>query len=297
MNGIIHVIKPPGMTSNNLTAAVKRILNVKKTGHTGTLDPGACGVLSVCVGRATKLADYLLSGRKTYVASVRFGAETDTLDSYGAVTRTGGGRVALAALKGACKAFTGEQEQIPPMYSAIKVDGRKMYELARQGKEIELAPRQITVHRIEILEMDESEGTCLLEVECSAGTYIRTLCADIAKHMGCLGYVSFLLRSKACITDVSECHTLDEIEAMVATGDGSFLISSDKALEIYPQYTLEDYLFPIVTTGTPIDLLRMQKGAQVPRDRLLRVYCRGEFIGMGNAQGDVLKIRTMYYIG
>ncbi len=297
MNGVIHVLKPPGMTSSNLVAALRRILNQKKTGHTGTLDPGACGVLSVCVGRATKLADYLMESPKTYVAAVRFGAETDTLDSYGKVTQTGGGRAAPGALREACAAFTGPQEQVPPMYSAIKVNGQKMYDVARQGGHVDLKPRPVTIYAIEILEMNEAEQNCLLQIECSAGTYIRTLCADMARHMGCLGYVSFLLRSKACHAGVEACHTLEEIEAQAAAGDASFLIPSDRALENYSACMLDDYLFPIVTTGSKIDLARTKKGAQVPRDCFLRVYCRGQFIGVGRAEGSLLAVKTMYYIG
>jgi len=296
LNGVIHLIKPPGMTSSNVVVAVKKICNVKKTGHTGTLDPGACGVLSVCVGRATKIADYLMESRKIYIAGVRFGSTTDTLDSYGRITHTSSGRATPEALKSACAAYTGEQSQVPPMYSAIKVNGQKMYDIARQGREIELAPRQITVYAIDMIEMDEAAQTCLLRIECSGGTYIRTLCAELAKQMGTLGYISFLLRSHACNTDVSQCRSLDEIASMAAAGDHSFLIPADSALADFPQCTLEDYLFPIVTTGSPIDLSRIKNGDAVPRQKELRVYCKGVFVGMGYCQDNLLTMKTMYYI-
>lgn len=296
MNGVLHAIKPPGMTSSNLVVALKRILNTKKIGHTGTLDPGACGVLSVCVGRATKVADYLMSGRKAYIAGVRFGAATDTMDSYGKAVQTGGRHIELSELRDACAAFLGDLGQVPPMYSAIKVNGQKMYQLARQGKEVILPARRVTVYSIDILEFNKNENSCLLNIECSKGTYIRSLCSEIAQKMGTLGYVSFLLRSQAGTVNVKEAFTLDEIAEMAQKGDYGFLQSTDNALADIEACMLEEYLFPIVTTGTPIDLARVKNGALIPRDSDLRVYCGGKFIGIGHADENMLKIKTMVFL-
>lgn len=284
------------MTSSNLVVALKRILNTKRIGHTGTLDPGACGVLSVCVGRATKVADYLMSAKKTYMAGVRFGASTDTLDSYGKTTETGGKRIGIKELREACAAFLGEIGQVPPMYSAIKVNGQKMYQLARQGKEILLPARRITVYSIDLLEFNQAENSCLLNIECSKGTYIRSLCAEIAEKAGTAGYVSFLLRTKSGQAALRDAYTLDEIEEMAQKGDYGFIEPADAALADMQACTLEDYLFPIVTTGTPIDLARVKNGSGVPRNAGLRVYCGGKFIGIGFAQENTLKIKAMVYI-
>ena len=296
MKGVIHAIKPPGMTSSNLVVALKKILNTKKIGHTGTLDPGACGVLSVCVGRATKIADYLMAGRKTYITEVTFGKSTDTLDSYGKEASSGGSLVTYDELRDACEKFTGEISQIPPMYSAIKVDGQKMYSLARQGKEVLLPARQITVYSIEILGFNQAQNICLLQIECSKGTYIRSLCADMAKEMCTMGYTSFLLRTRTGNAEISQAFTLAEIEERAQKADFGFMIPVDKAMSHYGQCVLEDYLFPILTTGTPIDLTKVIKGDEIPRNADLRVYCQNQFIGMGRAEEDMLKIKTLIYL-
>ena len=296
MNGVLHAIKPPGMTSSNLVVALKKILNTRKIGHTGTLDPGACGVLSVCVGRATKVADYLMSENKTYIAGIRFGTSTDTLDSYGKTTETGGRHITLSDLKRACAAFLGELDQVPPMYSAIKVNGQKMYQLARQGKEVLLPARPVAVYAIEILEFNRNENSCLLRIECSKGTYIRSLCDEIARKMGTLGYVSFLMRSQSGAACIHDAYTLDEIADMAQRGDYSFLQPTDDALAGFSACVLEDYLFPIITTGTPIDLARVKNGQIIPRGAELRVYCGGKFIGIGRSEENTLKMKTMVYI-
>lgn len=297
MNGVLQAIKPPGMTSSNLVVALKKILNTKKIGHTGTLDPGACGVLSVCVGRATKVADYLMSENKTYIAGVRFGASTDTLDSYGTVSARGGRAVTREELRDACSAFLGKIDQVPPMYSAIKVNGQKMYQLARQGKEVLLPARPVTIYSIDVLEFNRNENCCLLRIECSKGTYIRSLCGDIAKKMGTLGYVSFLLRTRAGAACIRDAYTLDEIADMAQKDDYSFMQPTDDALADFDACVMEDYLFPILTTGTPIDLARVKNDSQIPRGADLRVYCGGKFIGIGRAEENLLKIKTMVYIG
>ena len=183
------------------------------------------------------------------------------------------------------------------MYSAVKVGGRKMYTLARQGKEIRLPSRRITVYSIEILEADGAHNACLLRIECSKGTYIRSLCGDMAKEMGTLGYVSFLLRTRACGADISQALTLDEIEERAQAADFGFLTSMDEALRGFEKCTLEDYLFPILTTGTPIDLTRVKNADRIARCQDMRVYCKNRFIGMGRAEENTLKINTMVYIG
>lgn len=296
MNGVLHAIKPPGMTSSNLVVALKRILNTKRIGHTGTLDPGACGVLSVCVGRATKVTDYLMSSQKTYIAGVRFGISTDTLDSYGKAMHVRGVQVEERELEKACAAFIGEISQVPPMYSAIKVNGRKMYQLAREGKEVLLPARNISVYSIDLMEFNRTENSCLLKIECSKGTYIRSLCADIAGKLGTVGYVSFLLRARSGAADIAGALTLQEIEEMAGRNDFSFLEPADRALSGLDACVLEDYLFPIVTTGTPIDLTKVKNGSLIPRGADLRVYCSGRFVGIGSAVENTLKIKTMIYL-
>lgn len=296
MNGVLQAIKPPGMTSSNMVVALKKILNTGKIGHTGTLDPGACGVLFICVGRATKVSGYLMGGAKTYIAEFTFGTETDTLDSYGKVTGTAQKQVSYLELKAACEAFTGEIEQVPPMVSAIKLGGQKMYDLARRGRQMDLPARQVRIHTIEILEFNETAGTCLLRIVCSKGTYIRSLAADMAAGMGTAGHVSFLLRTSAGGGDIKEAYTLEEIRRMAEKGEHRFLMPIGDALAGYKSCVLEDYLFPIVTTGTPIDLTRIKDPSSVPANEDVRVYCGGELVGMGRTEGSLLKINTMIYL-
>jgi tRNA pseudouridine55 synthase len=296
VNGVLQAIKPPGMTSSNLVVALKKILNTAKIGHTGTLDPGACGVLFICVGRATKLSGYLMDENKTYIAEFAFGCATDTLDSYGKATVWGGKPVTYAALQEACAVFHGGMEQVPPMFSAVKVGGQKMYQLARAGKEIVRPARRVTVHSIKILEFDEKRGACLLRIRCSKGTYVRSLCADMAAYMGTEGYVSFLLRTSAGGGDIRDAYTLREIREMVQRADFGFLKAADEALTGYKSCMLDEYLFPIVTTGTAIDLQKIRNPFSVPRGEDVRVYCGGEFIGIGRAEENLLKIKTMIYL-
>ena len=296
MNGVLQAIKPPGMTSSNLVVALKKILNTAKIGHTGTLDPGACGVLFICIGRATKLSGYLMDGNKTYISEFSFGCATDTLDSYGTATSRGGKPVTYAALKEACAVFNGEIQQVPPMFSAVKVGGKKMYQLARAGKEIVRPARRVVVHSIEILEFNEKKSACLLRIHCSKGTYIRSLCADMAAYMGTEGHVSFLLRTSAGGGEIRDAFTLREIREMVQKEDYRFLEAPDKALSGYKSCTLDAYLFPIITTGTAIDLTKINKPSSVPRKEDIRVYCGGEFIGIGRAEENLLKIKTMIYL-
>jgi tRNA pseudouridine55 synthase len=279
-----------------MVVALKKIMNIRKIGHTGTLDPGACGVLFVCVGRATKIADYLMNEKKTYIAEFSFGKATDTLDSYGKEEKAVKNIVTYDMLKKACKAFCGKTDQVPPMVSAIKVNGQKMYQVARKGKKVDLPARRIVIYSIDILEFHQSEGTCLLRILCGKGTYIRSLAADMAAKMNTLGHVSFLLRTSAGEGDIRDAYTLDEIKKMTEEGDYSFLESISNALSGYKSCMLDDYLFPIVTTGTPVDLTKIRNASQVPRGEDICVYCKNKLIGIGRAEGDLLKIKTMVYL-
>ena len=195
MDGIINVNKPTGMTSHDVVYRLRRILGVKKIGHTGTLDPDASGVLPMCVGKATKLADYLTATDKQYRAELSLGAFTDTQDASGEVLERFDVNVTEKQLRDVLCEFVGEIEQIPPMYSALKVDGKKLYELARRGQEVARRPRSITIHALELLEGEGADWT--IRVRCSKGTYVRTLCHDLGRALGCGGCMSSLRRTRA----------------------------------------------------------------------------------------------------
>ncbi|MCR5469058.1 MAG: tRNA pseudouridine(55) synthase TruB [Lachnospiraceae bacterium] len=233
MDGIINIYKEKGYTSFDVVAKLRGILKTKKIGHTGTLDPDAEGVLPVCVGRATRVCDLLTDRDKTYRAVMRLGVTTDTLDMTGNVLKTSDVNLSVSDIKNVVEEFIGNISQIPPMYSAIKVDGQRLYDLARKGVEVERKPRQVTIHAIEIIDIDLPLVT--FEVDCSKGTYIRTLCNDIGEKLGCGGAMESLIRLKAAGFEIKDAMTLEEVEKK--RDDGTLekeIMSIDQALLDYP---------------------------------------------------------------
>lgn len=230
-NGVINVYKEKGYTSFDAVAKLRGILKQKKIGHTGTLDPDAEGVLVVCLGRATKLCELLTDKDKTYEAVLLLGKITDTEDSSGVVLSEHAVTVTPEDVRKAVLSFVGEYEQIPPMYSAIKVKGKKLYELAREGKEIERRPRRVVIHDIQIQKIELPYVT--FNVSCGKGTYIRSLCRDIGEQLGCGGIMDKLVRNSVNAEETGmvfakeNAHTLREIETFVAEG------------------TMEEYILPI----------------------------------------------------
>ncbi len=218
MHGVINLLKPPGMTSHDAVAFVRRALKIKRVGHTGTLDPAAAGVLPICVGQATRLVEYLQAGRKTYIAEATFGFETDTLDGVGKViSEKDASAVNLENIRGELAAFRGEIDQIPPMYSAIKKDGQKLYDLARAGKidESELTPRRVTIHEVLPTHFfeDKKRSRAMIHIECSSGTYIRSLVRDLGRALNCGATMTFLVRSQSGHFTLENAVTLEEIAA------------------------------------------------------------------------------------
>lgn len=210
MDGIIIIDKEPGFTSHDVVAKLRGICGQKKIGHTGTLDPAATGVLPVCLGSGTRLCDMLTDTDKEYVAELLLGVETDTQDTTGRVLATREVNVSREELRAAVFSFAGDYGQVPPMYSALKVNGKKLYELAREGKEVERKARQVKIHEIEIL--DCSLPVIKLRVACSKGTYIRTLCADIGARLGCGGTMQSLRRTAAGRFRLEDAVTLERVQ-------------------------------------------------------------------------------------
>lgn len=211
--GVLIVNKPEGITSHDVVGKIRKLYGTRKVGHTGTLDPLATGVLVILLGRAAKAAEYLVADRKTYRARLTLGITTDTEDITGKVLTMSENIPSYEQVISACGQFLGKIKQIPPMYSALKVDGRKLYDLAREGIEIEREARDIEIFRLECEPTDKANEYELL-VECSSGTYIRTLCADIGAGLGCGGVMSALHRVRAGGFDIEDSHTLEELEAL-----------------------------------------------------------------------------------
>lgn len=216
MNGIINIYKEAGFTSFDVVAKMRGILRERKIGHTGTLDPDATGVLPVCVGNGTKLVELFTDHEKEYIAELILGVCTDTQDMSGEILKEAPVAVTEEQVREAVKSFVGEYMQIPPMYSAIKVNGKKLYELAREGKEVERQPRKVSFKEIEILSMELP--VVKIRVVCSKGTYIRTLCNDIGEKLGCYGAMKSLLRTRVGMFLLEDAVTLEELEALRDAG-------------------------------------------------------------------------------
>ena len=234
MDGIFNIYKEKGFTSHDVVAIVRRTIHMKKVGHTGTLDPDAEGVLPVCVGKATKLSDVIMDGRKSYRAMLRLGMTTTTEDASGEVLETKEVDFNEERIREVVASFIGRLEQVPPMYSAVKVNGKKLYELAREGKEIERKSRTIEVYDIRIrqfLPPDRVE----IDVDCSKGTYIRTLCSDIGKALGCGGHMAELLRTRTGAFSLENAIKLDELKALAEQEKvETVLLTMEEALEDFP---------------------------------------------------------------
>ncbi len=283
MNGIINILKPSGISSSDVVYRVKRILNEKRVGHTGTLDPGAAGVLPICVGRATKLSDYIMKGDKEYIAEICFGAQTDTLDSYGVVQNVLDVNITKEMLCSVINEFIGEQMQAPPAYSAVKHEGRPLYKLARKGVIVEKPARKVFINYIELL--FEEENRFLLKIGCSKGTYIRTLLEDIGKRLEAPAYTSFLLRTKSGAFLIEDAITLEEAESIT---DESQLILMSQALKDLPKIHIKDYLYPIVMSGAGIDLDKAN--IRVEEDTEYAIFYKEELIGIAMKIENELKI-------
>lgn len=232
MNGILLVNKPAGMTSHDVVNRVRKLCHTKKVGHCGTLDPDATGVLVLCIGKATKALQFLMSENKEYVATLSLGQATDTYDSSGKVIKEKEFQ-GIEHLDEVVQSFIGQQLQMPPIYSAIKVKGKKLYEYARENKEVQIEPRPITIHQIEILK--QYDHFIEMKVSCSKGTYIRSLCVDIAEKLGYPGHMSHLIRTKSGQFCLENCYSLEDIE------EGNFhLLTLEEAFASFEHYEIAD---------------------------------------------------------
>lgn len=280
-NGILVIDKSAGWTSQDVAAKLRGVFHERRVGHGGTLDPMATGVLPVFIGRATRAAEFLESAEKEYVAGLRLGVVTDTQDTSGTVLETNSVCVTRAQLEAALRQFLGPIEQIPPMYSAIKINGQKLYELARRGQEVARRPRSITIHALELLEGEGADWT--IRVRCSKGTYVRTLCHDLGRALGCGGCMSSLRRTRAGSFTLAQAVTMQQVLDFAAGQDPQqLLMPVDAVFAAHPPL--------IVTLG---QAAKLKNGAQVKdwqfQPGTYRVYAEdGEFLLFGRVEGGVL---------
>lgn len=250
MNGVVNLYKPPKFTSHDIVNIVRRALNMKKVGHTGTLDPDAQGVLPICIGKGTRAADLLTAADKRYTATMCLGKITDTADASGKVIFEQAVNVSEEQLILEVSKFVGDIAQIPPMYSAIKQGGRKLYELARKGIEVERSPRNITIYSINILSRNGDD--VVLDVHCSKGTYIRTLCEDIGKALGCGAHMKDLIRTESGDFKIDDSISLDDFKAAAEQGRAQELLTPVDKLFKHPKLFLTKEQSAMVKNGVPI---------------------------------------------
>ncbi len=294
MTGIILLDKPKDITSFGAVARVRRICGEKKCGHTGTLDPMATGVLTVMLGGATRFIELLPSHNKAYRASFRLGTTTDTLDITGKVLETREVNVTAEEVKEKISDFIGDINQLPPMYSAVSVNGQRLYDLARQGIEVERKARQVTVFSIDVLAENEEAGEYEIYVECSSGTYIRTLISNLGEALGCGAVMTDLRRTKANGFEIRNAVTLEQLEEAVNNGKISdLLIPVDRALEEYPVIKVSEAQAKRFRNGGELSLERLRYPRMLG---FFRVYDpKGNFIGIGEiGQKDCLEIKRVF---
>ena len=257
-DGIIIIDKPEGVSSFSAVARIRRLFGERKVGHTGTLDPLATGVLPILVGRAVKASDYLLTSDKHYIATLKLGIATDTEDITGTVISRSESIPDEARVREVVASFIGSYEQTPPMYSAIKVGGKKLYELAREGKTIEREARTVTIENIEVERISDDEYT--LDVTCSKGTYIRTLCADIGAALGSFGTMKTLRRAEAAGYTLADAIGLDELERMSEDERAARLLPTEEIFKKHRAVTLSDFFSRLAHSGLEIYLKKISDG-------------------------------------
>ena len=282
MIGIVNINKPKGVTSSNVVVKVKKLLNLKRVGHMGTLDPLASGVLPICIGKATRLFDYFLKKQKTYIAQFKFGEETNTLDLEGEVVKTSNNIPTLNQVEESLKKFIGEIEQIPPMFSSKKINGKKAYDLARKGEEIELAPCKVVIYDYKILNQI-NDNTFEFLITCSAGTYIRCLARDLGKDLNSCATMVSLIRTKTGNFYIENSIDYESLSKEILLSN---IVSLEQILIDFEKVVISQQDFQRLLNGLPL------KKENLKPDVNYVVYVENSVIGIGIIENENLKIKT-----
>lgn len=288
MDGVINVYKEASWTSSDVVNKLKGVLHQKRIGHGGTLDPDATGVLPILTGNATRLFDYITAFKKTYVACVRFGEITDTQDGSGVVLEKRPANIKNEDILKALPMFTGAIKQIPPMYSALHINGQRLYDLARKGEKIDLEPRDVQVESVEII-LPLKNNECTLRITCSKGTYIRTICHDLGLYLGCGAHMKTLLREACAGLNVENAYKIKDIEEMVKKEDLSFLKPTDEAISFMPAVNIHKDALKKLENGNPIPI----KFADKIIEGNVRIYSENKFFGIAVKKDDMYFIKCM----
>lgn len=291
MSGILNILKPPGMTSSNVVTFVRRVLGIKRVGHSGTLDPAAAGVLPVFFGSATRLCEYALSDNKEYIGEICFGASTDTQDAQGSVLQRSDKVISLDEASELFASIQGALRQVPPAYSAIKHKGKKLYEYARAGQEVQTKARDVIIYSSSVTRQT-GPNRFLFHVACSKGTYVRTICHDIGETSGAHAHLSFLLRNRTGHFDIADAITLDELERAQQAGRLSdCVLPMDYALDL-PKVQLHAAAEKAALNGGTITEADIVHSAAQP-DETAAVYVQDAFIGIGCKLPDGIRIKKI----
>lgn len=277
MNGIINFYKPKGMTSHRAVNFLRKKLNIRRIGHTGTLDPSVSGVLPLCIGKATRVSEYIIDGDKEYIGELTLGFATDTQDMDGIAIKSSNKKVSEEKIIEAFSKYQGDIIQIPPMYSAVRHKGQQLYKLAREGIEVERKERHAHIYENEILEINGNK--ILFRIKCSKGTYIRTICNDIGEDLGTFGYMSYLIRTEVENFKIDDAVGKETIENMSLEEIESIIIPMDVGAKNLEEIILEDKNHTKISHGRMIKL--DGKYLKYDMEKEYRVYCYGEFMGIG----------------
>lgn len=297
MNGVLCIDKPEGMTSFDVIAKLRRITHTRRIGHTGTLDPMATGLLPVLFGTATKACDLMPESGKRYRAAFQLGVTSDTEDIWGTLSPTGAPFPEKEAVEKALIPFRGEILQLPPMYSALSVGGKRLYELAREGKTVERQPRPVTISRLELLSYDPVSGRGELDVACSKGTYIRTLCADLGASLSTGAVMASLRRTEACGFTLEDALTLEETAARMEAGTlETSLLPAEQLFAGYPSLKLNEIQTRMFLNGVRLDLGRIQGALALSAGTPWRIYSsQGQFLGLGKSFPAQQELRLLKF--
>lgn len=283
MKGIINILKPSGMTSHDVVSRLRKIFNMKKIGHTGTLDPNASGVLPICLGKATKISEYILNKDKKYRCEVYFGIKTSTYDSYGEILEFNPNNdIKKEDVKNALKDFKGHIKQTPPIYSALKLNGKKLYEYARENKAINLdiKKREVFIKDIKLISFKENKA--IIDVECSKGTYIRTIANDLGQKLNTVSYMSFLLRTKSGKFSLDDAITLEELELLSDEDKKLYIKDIDYPLDIYDFININSLAKKAFINGGVVYNKGIIGNLKELNTKIFRVYTdKNEFLGLG----------------
>ncbi len=275
--GVLVVNKHEGVTSHRIISAIRKLFDTSRVGHTGTLDPMATGVLPILIGRAAKASDYLMAEDKRYTAEMKLGLTTDTEDITGEVLTTSASLPTEEEVMEVCRTFVGKISQVPPMYSAIKVDGRKLVDIAREGGEVERKAREVSIYSLGVEKI--ADDTYRLDVACSKGTYIRTLCKDIGEKLGCGAVMSALVRTQTGVFTLDQAITIAELEEMSFEERLTLPKPVESLFMDIPVININEFYAKLIRGGT--ELYQKKLRTDYPVGQLIRLRCKGEFIALG----------------